>query len=375
MYAKILLMTAVLLSGQVYAQSASDTTPVVVAKKKKKKKKPADAVAASADVTAPVVAPVVEVKKEEVKPAVVVAPPATAFQYMKDHFSASYHGEFYAVRRDVYSANPDDHTIQDFKIMHNPTVIYKPTPDWLAMATAEFKYSDQPNKVAGPAYPNDFYRALFTVTRKNIVTEKEKGIQLDAGVGRRVFNTGSEQAAGGHFPLPSYGNDRAFTTLTKNWGKSNASLFLQYLYNDYKKTSATTWKHGLEVIPTLNLQLTEKLSYLFNDDINFNTPKLNAARDFSTTHEMNVAYLNYQWTDKINTYYQFKYYHNNNFTKDPQTEDDYFEHYAGIGYAFNPKATVTFEVGSEVVHARDGRDFFSKKIAYPELALYVDLSL
>ncbi|MBC7539915.1 MAG: hypothetical protein H7281_13925 [Bacteriovorax sp.] len=386
MYAKILLMTAILLSGQVYAQSTTTTeTTTVVKKKKKKKIVPATETAAG--VTATSAAPALEVKKEEPKKAEVVAPyvaPPTFLSYMKDHFSASYHGEYYAVRRDAESADKKDHDIQDIKIMHNPTLIYKPSPNWQALATAEFKYSDQPNTVVGPAYPNDFYRALFTVTRKNIFTEKENGLQVDAGVGRRVFNTGREQQpknppvlpAGGKYPLPSYGNDRAFTTMTKTFGKSNASLFLQYLHNNYKKAVATTWVHSVEVIPTLNLQLTEKLSYLFNDDIAFNTPKYkNTARDFTTSHEMNVAYLNYQWTDKINTYYQFKYYHTDDFTKAPQTQNDYFEHYAGVGYAFTPKATVTFEVGSEIFRARDGRDFFSKKVAYPELAMYLDFSI
>jgi hypothetical protein len=369
MYAKILLMTAVLLSGQVYAETTPVTTPVVKTKKKKKVV-PTDAAAVTAT-------PVEEVKKVEVKAVEVAKPldlaaaiaPLTVgelhtFQYIKDHFSASYHGEYYAVRRDVTSPNKNDHSIQDIRIMHNPTLIFKPSKDWQYLATGEFKYSDMPTV----AYPNNFYRALFTATRKNLLTEKENGLQVDAGIGRRVFNAG--------IAAPSYGNNRAFTTITKTFGKNNASLFLQYLHNDYKKSSATTWKHSLEVIPTISLQLTDKLSYLFNDDIVLNTPKYqNTARDFSTSHEMNLAYVNYQWTDKINTYYQFKYYHTDDFTKAPQTQDDWFEHYVGVGYAFNPKATVTFEVGSELFHARDNEKLFSNKTRYPELALYLDLAL
>ncbi|MDD4972955.1 MAG: hypothetical protein PHY93_01320 [Bacteriovorax sp.] len=378
MYAKILLMTAVLLSGQVYAQSAPPTTPVVKAKTKKKKKV-APVTNASTEVAAtPIIAPAEEVKKVEVKSVIEPAKPFDlakaiapltvgelhTFQYIKEHISASYHGEYYAVRRDATSPNHNDRSIQDIKIMHNPTVTFKPSNNWLYLATGEFKYSDMPSV----AYPNNFYRALFTATRKNLFTEKENGLQVDAGIGRRVFNAG--------VATPSYGNNRVFTTLTKTFGKSNASLFLQYLHNDYKNSSATTWKHGLEVIPTVSLQLTEKLSYLFNDDIVFNLPKYqNTARDFSTSHEMNLAYISYQWTDKISTYYQFKYYHTDDFTKAPQTQDDWFEHYVGVGYAFNPKATVTFEVGSEIFHARDNEKLFSMKSRYPELALYLDLSL
>ncbi len=375
MYAKILLMTAVLLSGQVYAQSATPTTTPVVKTKAKKKKKAATAAAITPveTVAATTTAPVAEVKKTEVKPVVAVKADETKMdvvKYMKEHFSASYHGEFYLQRRmDDYLAalphpNEKDKDIQDIKIMHNPTIIYKPTKDWQFLSTAEFKYADQDGIAT---YPNTFYRALFTLTRKNILEEKVHGVQLDAGIGRRQFNTGVTA-------LPSYGNDRVFTTVTKNFGKHSASFFAQYLFNDYKKTGATTWKHSLELIPSLTLQLTDKLSYLFNDDIVLNTSKLNTKHDISMSHEMNVGYVNYQWTDKINTYYQLKWYHTDGFAE-PRNNDEWFEHYVGIGYAFTPKATLTFEVGNEIVHSSDRRDFFSQKAKYPELAFYLDLAL
>ena len=67
MYAKILLMTAVLLTGQVYAQTTPSTTPAVVAKKKKKTKPAQATAAAKNEVNSPAVAPVEGVKKEEGK--------------------------------------------------------------------------------------------------------------------------------------------------------------------------------------------------------------------------------------------------------------------------------------------------------------------
>lgn len=381
MYAKILLMTAVLLSGQVFAQDTSTpaTTPVVKTKKKKKKKViPTDAVAAAETTATPAATtPAVEVKKEEAKkeePKKEEAKLTTSqevVKYMKDHFSAMYHGEYYFVRRDVDSANVEDHKIKDFNVMHNPTLIYNPTKNWQVLSTAEFKYSDQPD-VVGPAYPNTFYRALFTVTRKNILTEKENGVQVDAGIGRRVFNAG---VAG--LPL---GNDRVFTTLTKNFGKHNTSLFLQYLYDDVKQSKASTWKHSLEVIPSFTLQLTSKLSYLFNDDIIINTPKYsNRQHDVTWSHEMNVGYVNYQWNDKINTYYQLKYYHTDAFDQPTNAtqhlNSDWMENYAGVGYAFTPKITLTGEVGMEIIRSGDHRDVFGTKAAYPQFALYLDASL
>lgn len=316
MYAKILLITAFILSGETFAQGMPSS--------------------------------------EE------------SLKYLKDHFSATYHGEYYFVRRDVESANEDDHAISDIKIMHNPTLIYKPNENWQVLATGEFKYSDQPAP-GRRSFINNYFRSLFTVTRKNLLVEKEHGLKLDAGVGRRDFNNSVSPDV--------YGNYRAFATLSKTYGAHSGSLFVQYLYNDPKKSTASTWEHGLELIPTINIQLTEKLSYMFNDDIVINTSnwsKPGVKNELSITHDMNLAYLSYTLNDKFTTYYQFKYYHSADFT---DGQDDYFEHYVGVTYTHNKNASVTFELGSDIIHASDSKSLFSKKASYPELAIYLDLSL
>ena len=419
MYAKIFLMAAtILLSGHVYAQDTANpdanaavdsaSTPATILKEKKKKaaalkaKKAAEAKKKKAEKTKEVAAdqattpakattPVAEVKKEEPKKeeAKKEEEPKTTLgktkKYLKDHFTFSYHGEYYAVRRtDTYlgggsgaaggtsaaAGNIKDTHIQDVKVLHNPTIIYKPTPNWSFMATSEFKYTDATKDTSGTYY-DDYYRSLFSVTRKNILEEKTSGVGLEAGIGRRDFNGGNHQ--------PSKGNYRAFTTISKTFGKHSANIFLQYLYNDIAKSSAAQWKHSLEVNPTINLQLTEKLSYLFNDDIVINSPKFSKRQhDLSFSHEMNVGYLNYQWTDKINTYYQLKYYHTDGFDQPidgSHLNADYMEHYVGIGYAFTPKATVTFEIGNEIIRSGDHKDFFGDKAQYPELAMYWDFAL
>lgn len=331
MIAKILSLTTVLFLGQAYAQSTIETSLGLDSK---------------------------------------------VLDYLEKHFSASYHGEFYGVRRNTESEEKAERDINDFKMLHSPTLVYKPSENWQAMANAEFKFSDQSAENAGASYPNAFYRALFTVTRKNILTEKENGIKMDVGIGRRQFNTGGAQALDGQYALASYGNNRVFSTLSKKLGTVDASMFVQYLHNDYKKTSSSTWKHSAEVIPSINIPITANLSYFFNDDIILNTAKTNDTdRPFSITHEMNIGVLTYQWNDNISTYYQLKYLHVEGFSAQFQSQDDYMEHYTGLTYAFTPKQSVTFEVGSELAHARDGRDVFSKKIAYPELALYVDLAI
>jgi hypothetical protein len=366
MYAKILLMTVVLLSGQTYAQTTDSTKPDSIPTVKMKKKKKL----AKTAVIAPLPQTVEIIKKEEPKKTDLsetnIAPttiPDKVLKYLKEKFSASYYGEFYFVRRDINSANVEDHAIQDLNYMHNPTLIYKPTNNWQVSITGEFKYRKGPGKV--DTYVNDYYRALLNITRKNILVEKEVGIQLDAGIGRRDYNS--------RFVLSNFGNSRIFATITKSYGKSNGSLFAQYLFNDPIVSSAKTWTQGLEIIPTINLQLTEKLSYLFNDDINLVVPKYNNTyRKYSITHEMNLAYLSYQWTDKISTYYQFKYLHAEDFSADPKI--DYFDHYAGLAYAFTPKFMLQGEIGGGIF--RSNKDnFISKNARYPELALYINASI
>jgi hypothetical protein len=379
MYAKILLMTALLLTGQVYAQTSTTTTDTTVVKKKKKKKKPAEDTITTTTTTTTATAtttaiPTLEAKREETKvvPATVLTPAQEFIKYMKEHFSASYHGEYYFVRRDIDSLNSDDHDLKDFKVMHNPTVIYKPTPNWQVLATAEFKYTDQ-HDVSGATYPNTFYRALFTLTRKNILVEKDHGVTLDAGVGRRQFNNATF-LDDKHMPVYSLGNERVFATVSKTYGKHSGSLFVQYLYNEPRQSKPTTFKHAVEIIPTLTLQLTSKLSYLFVDDFVLNTSKGQTYHDLSSSHDMTFGYLNYQWTDKVGTYLQLKYEHAESFNASRGADDGY-EYYIGSSYAFTPKFTLTAEMGSDFAHSSDGRSFFSKKAHYPEFALYVDAAL
>jgi hypothetical protein len=370
----IALMTALLISGQVFAQTTQD---------KNKKKKPAKketavtpATAAASTSAAPLCKPAEE---KPVDLGALIAPLTLGelkfLQYMKDHFNASYHGEYYFQRRDGGSPDPEQRKLQDFRMLHSPTVIYKPNKKWQILATAEFKYSD----VDGEAtFPDKYYRGLVSITRKGLLNEADHKIGMDLGFGRRDFNNSAVPTTNGNW--------RIFTTLTKTLGKNNASLFVQYLRNDPKSWKADTWKMGLELNPSLNVQINDKLSYLFNDDININSPYDGTSLDkkYTVTHEMNVAYFNYQWNDKINTYYQFKYYHQEtfqNYSQGASTDNDYFEHYAGIGYALNAKTAVTLEVGGEVIAGDSSNNSFSKKydtskkLGYPDIALYFDFAL
>ncbi|MEA9358324.1 hypothetical protein SHI21_18965 [Bacteriovorax sp. PP10] len=295
---------------------------------------------------------------------------AGVYGYIKSHFSASYHGEYYFTRKDVSSANSDDHDIQDLKIMHNPTITYRPFTNWKLLATSEFKYTDAE---AQGSFINRHYRSLVLLTRENVLTEKENGIKMDIGVGRRIFDRN-------HGAQTSYGNNRINTSLSKKFGeKLSTSLLAQYLANDPAKGKITnkTWKHSLELIPSFTYQITDKITYFFNDDFILNSAWQNdTAKDFDISHEMNIGYVSYQYNDKNSSYFQFKYLHVSGAAFQEATKvDDWFEYYIGHTYSFTPKLSLTGEVGSKIFGAHDGKDFFANEVKYPEFAIYFDYAL
>lgn len=293
----------------------------------------------------------------------------TAFDYIKKTMTASYHGEYYFTRPDIFSTNEEDHNISDMKIMHNPTVIYRPADKWRILATAEFKYTDA---VPGGSFVNGFYRGLLSATREKIMTEKEDGMGLSVGVARRIFNH-TEPV------VTSYGNTRLNTTLSKTFaGKHPASLMIQYLHNDpieSKKSVNSTWEHGFNLLPTITFQITDKISWLFNDDFVINTPEFDqAAQDYTLSHDMNIAYITYQWDDKNASYFQYKYLHGDSFAQ-ANNSSDTFSYFVGHTYSFTPKASLTAEVGSDMFQSSDGRSGFAENMKYPEFALYLDLAI
>lgn len=294
----------------------------------------------------------------------------TAFDYIKKTMTFSYHGEYYFTRPDITSTDKDQHDISDARIMHNPTIVYRPTDKWRFLATAEYKYTDA---LVKGSFPNTYYRSLFSATREKIMTEKEDGMGVSVGIARRNFN---EHVA------PSYGNNRINTTLTKTFaGKHPASLLIQYLHNDpiaeklKINPSVSTWRNGYNLLPTITFQITDKLSWLFNDDFIINTPfNANTPNDYTISHDMNIAYINYAWNDNHATYFQLKYVHTDSFEAVRDSSDD-LSYFIGHTVAFTPKFSVTGEIGSNMFINSDGRDFFSENIKFPELALYLDIAI
>lgn len=366
----LVVVLSLTLAHNAYAQTAGQKKAKAAEAKALEAKKAEEAKAAKAAEEAAAAKAAEEAKRaEEAKLAddkAAAEDSSGAWGYIKSKFSASYHGEYYFTRKDVNSANEDDHDIQDLKIMHNPTIIYRPIKNWKFLVTSEFKYTDA---AAKGTFINRHFRSLVLLTRENILTEKEDGIKMDVGIGRRIFDRNKGAAS-------SYGNSRINTSLSKKFGDNlSTSLFAQYLYNDpvKRKIAATTWRHSLELIPSFTFQITEKLSYFFNDDFIINTPWRDNANSFDISHEMNVGVVSYQFNDQSSAYFQFKYLHFSGAPFQAATAvDDWFEYYIGYTYSITPKVSITPEIGSKIFGAKDGRDFFANEIKYPEFAVYFD---
>ena len=289
--------------------------------------------------------------------------------YVKSHFSASYYGEFVFARRDIESDEQVDRELQDLNILHNPAISFRPIENVKLSVSSEFKYSDAPSN----SYPNRHYRSLVTLTRENVLTEKENGIGMSVALVRRIFDRSYGQAT-------SYGNNRLNANLSKSFGdRLSTSLLVQYLNNDpiKEKVARASWRHSLNLLPTITFKITDKLTYLFNDDINFNTAYLHSDdKNVSMSHEMNAAYLSYDFNDKNSSYFQFKYLHfERSVFSNAKGAEDWFEYYVGHTYVFTPKFNVTGEVGSKIFGPNDGRDFFANDVKYPAFALYLSYSL
>lgn len=400
MFSKLTVSLAVtmslLIAESAMAQQQKQATkaPALTAKQKAEAKKAEEVRAAEAAAKKAEEEKALEAKRaEEAKAAADKAKAednSPVYGYIKSHFSASYHGEYYFTRRaDLYLSaehdqdpttvpNEDDEKVQDLKIMHNPTIIYRPMTNWKLLATSEFKYTDADPDHAG-SFTNRHYRSLVLLTRENVLTEKEHGIKMDIGIGRRIFDRN-------HGKMSSYGNSRVNASLSKKFGdKLSTSMLVQYLANDPAKgrIGNTTWKHSLELIPSFTWQITDKLSYFFNDDFILNTPwQHDTPKDFDISHEMNIGFVSYQWDDKNSSYFQFKYLHVS--TRPFQSVsnpvgsaviNDWFEYYIGHTHSFTPKLSLTGEVGSRIFAGNDKQDFFAREVAYPEFALYLDYSL
>lgn len=289
----------------------------------------------------------------------------------KDKLILSFHGEF-GVHRDKGQYKTETEKLDYFSEFYNPTIGWKLTDNLTLSSTYEFKYAGKPLAT----FPNRFYRALISLSKTNVLTEKEYGFELDSGIARRYFDREVNPS--------TYGNNRFNLTVTKNWDKNNISLFVQYLENDPKSTrgfnpdtkavedDTDTWRRGYEIIPTINLQLTDKLSYTLTDDINIMTPWYGGTMNADTiSHEFSFAVFTYKFNDLFSTYLQLKYDRSPVGFSAPQVKED-CRYYIGATYSITPKITTTFEIGSAFLSSDDNDKTFAHTWKKPEATVYLD---
>ena len=284
-----------------------------------------------------------------------------ALKYVKEKFEFAYHGEYYVV-------HDPDNKLKDFKHMQMPILTYRPFKNIKLNSLAEFKYADRPDA----AYTNRYYRSLFTLTLENVLTEKENGFKMDVGIARRVYDRKS-------FPN-TYGNSRVFASFSRNIpggsGKNTASLLTQYLLNDTKNISASTWEHSIELIPVVSLQLMDNLSFALQDDFTFYTSKLSSnPRKTQIGHEA-YATFTLKLMDKLSPYLQFRYVHGDSFKATEagkHQNSDEIAYFIGAGYNLTSKITLTPEIGNVATTSSDDK-VIADTFKYIDLALYVDIS-
>lgn len=292
-----------------------------------------------------------------------------AFSNVKDNFIFSYHGEYNleaALHKDTNASVKAPYKLNHFSYLQVLTVGYKLAQDWSLTTSLEFRYTNK-DKVLFVLDTHKFTRGLVAVTKKNVLREADAGVQLDLGYARRyndpVYSRGS------------YGNDRLNAKLTKNFGKNNASLFAQYLTNDPKfaQIKNTTWRRAVQLVPTINIQLTENLTYTFVDDFTlFRMYNDLTVGSHSMIHEMQPAVFTYQFNDKLSVFASLKY----NYAEAPiATTNAYDLGYGfGAGYNFLPKLTLTGEVSSDVFASNDHK-IISEGALKPKFLLSIDYSL
>jgi hypothetical protein len=288
-----------------------------------------------------------------------------ALKYVKEKFEFAYHGEYYFV-------HDADNKLKDFRHMQMPILTYKPLVNWKLTALAEFKYADSEAGVA-LGYPNRFFRSLYNLTRENVLVEKDNGVKMDLGIGRRVYDRKTF--------ANTFGNSRLFANFAKalpgGMGKNTSTLLVQYFYNDPKNVTATSFRHGLELLPTISLQLSPKFTFGFQDDINFQNSWLsNNPRSIAVTHEA-YSTLTYNHNDFVSPFFQFKYVHDDSFAapKKPGTPvtSDTISYALGAGLTLTKKITLTVEATSDIFASSDNYTL-ADKFKYIDFDMALDIT-
>lgn len=291
-----------------------------------------------------------------------------AWKHVKERVSLSYYGEYYSAR------DKKTNEIDSLNMIHTPSLSYKAFDNWRFKASGDFRMNTRGESTG--TYPNQYFRSLYSITRENVLTETDDGIKLNLGVARRQFSQ--------HVQPVSYGNWRLTAEVNKALSpRANLNVFALYLFNDYKKAAIGdlgTWKHGLNIIPSLTVQLTDKLSVLvYTDSIAYFAKYRGQGQNFYWIHDSTPALFTYQFNDVHSSYLQLKYIHSTGgeaYSKTLRERSDSYGAFIGHNFQLTPKFLITPEIGSTgLFKSRDGRDGFAEKAKYIDFNLYISARL
>ena len=283
--------------------------------------------------------------------------PREDYVYLKEKLKLSLHAEFGLSHETESQKEPNK--LNNFTQFYLPSIGWNFKKDFSLVASSELKYAS----VDGTGgFPNRYYRGLITLTKSEVLSEKDDGVKLNIAFARRYFDQIS-------FPS-AYGNSRFIAIFGKTIGRASLLLPITYLQNDPKSTAnLELWRHTLELTPDLNFKVSDKLTLGINDDLLITTPWDNSTLHKTTINHESYGTATYQFTDMFSGYGQYHYVHTQNFNDNESTDSLGYLVGAGVNTAKN--TTVTFEMGSVLLASSD-RKTFAQSWNKPDFTVYFD---
>ena len=283
--------------------------------------------------------------------------PKEDYAYIKEKLKLSLHTEFGVSHQSENQKSPNK--LNDFTQFYLPSIGWNFKKDFFLLVSSEIKYAS----VDGTAkFPNRFYRGLISLTKSEILSEKDDGVKLNLGVARRYFDQIS-------YPV-AYGNTRIIVTLAKTMGITSLVLPVTYLQNDPKDTTdLELWRHTLELTPDLSFKITDKLTLSINDDFLYITPWNNKTLKKSAFTHDSYGTASYQFTDMFSSTGQFHYVHNQIFNANDSSDTLGFLVSSGVNTTKN--TSISLEMGSVFFESSDQKTLASSWNK-PDFTVYFD---
>ncbi len=257
-----------------------------------------------------------------------------------------------------------------------PSAKYTYASKYSLALSPEFRFNNGYQKGGYNTRPGKIHlaRGLVTAMVNNVLTEEHNGLKLDLGYVRRIFNQTTNPG--------NYGNHRLRAYVSKKVNDSlNFSVNNDFMYSarntwspvntSEREDPTSIWKFLYNPISTVNLTLSEKLSFTFYYDWNL----YYYHKDYNDIHRVdfvseNSHILTYTINDTYSAGSNFKYSHSISRSGDPSQS---FEFAPFVSKNLTDKISLSFEVNWLTHQANDSEDGIAPRRhfwQYPDLAIY-----